>query len=213
MRQLVPRKMRSLPSISQPLANSLILTTSTDPFTRGLDYLYGLRSLAIDPDMIDIMHNPNHRISVATWIGDNIDRINTELQALVQACHDCFHETSRPQIQIWAAPLADAYNICGLCNLQTQPTTLLVDLGRVDRSDWLALVVHEYAHAQAGSPGHHQDFAIALTHLCRGLSLELPTTEPGQEDNLRLYPVCQIITDSWPWWQGQNLKLLKIDSY
>ncbi len=204
MRPLISRKMRSLPNTSQPLAKNLIITTSTDPFTRGLDYLYGLRSLAIDPDMIDVMHDPVRRVPVATWIGENIDRINTELQALVQACDDCFHKTSRPQIQIWAAPLAQSYNICGLCNLQTKPTTLLVDLGRVEPADWLALVVHEYAHAQAGTPGHHQDFAIALSHLCRGLSLKLPAIEPGKEDELRLYPSCQIVIASWPWWQGQK---------
>jgi hypothetical protein len=202
MKPLILRKIQSLPNTSQPSVNSLIFTTSNDPFTRGLDYLYGLRSLAIDPEMIDIMHNPDHRISVATWIGNNIDRINTELQTLVQACDDCFHETSRPQIQIWATPLAQSYNICGLCNLQTKPITLLVDLGRVEPTDWLALVVHEYAHAQAGTPGHHQDFAVTLTHLCRGLSLELPAVEPGQEDELRIYPHCQIISDSLPWWQG-----------
>jgi hypothetical protein len=196
--------MRSLPLICQPLVRSLIVTTSNDPVTRGLDYLYGLRSLAIDPDMIDIMHEPVRRIPVATWIGKNIDRINTELATLVQACADCCYESDRPQLQAWAAPLAQSYNICGLCNLQTKPTTILVDLGRVARSDWLALVVHEYAHAQAGSPGHHQDFATALVHLCRGLSLPLPAIEPGEEDNLRLYPACQIVSDSWSWWQGQD---------
>ena len=198
------RKIQLLLNTFRPLVNSLILTASTDNFTRGLDYLYGLRSLAIDPEMIDVMHDPVRRVPVATWIGKNIDRINAELQILVQACDDCFHETSRPQIQIWAAPLADAYNICGLCNLQTQPITLLVDLGRVAPADWLALVVHEYAHSQAGSPGHHSDFAVALGHLCRGLSLELPAIEPGKEDELRLYPSCQIVSASWPWWQGQK---------
>jgi hypothetical protein len=199
-----PKKRPSLFHTSRPLVNSLIITTSADPVTRGLDYLHGLRSLAIDPDMIDIIHDPAHRIPVATWIGSNIDRINTELQALVQACDDCCYATSQPQIQVWAAPLATSYNICGLCNLQTNPTTLLVDLGRVVPADWLALVVHEYAHAQAGSPGHHQDFSIALNHLCRGLSLPLPNIEPGQEDRLRLYPACQIVTDSLSWWQGQS---------
>ena len=69
---------------------------------------------------------------------------------------------------------------------------------------WLALVVHEYAHAQAGSPGHHQDFAVALIHLCRGLSLKLPEIEIGQENSLRLYPACQIVLDSWTWWQGKD---------
>jgi hypothetical protein len=204
MRLLAPPKMPSLLHTSPFLAKSLIVTTSTDPLTRGLDYLYGLRSLAIDPEMIDIMHDSALRVPVATWIGENIDRINTELQTLVQACHDCLHEASRPQLQIWAAPLASSYNICGLCNLHTDPITLLVDLGRVAPADWLALVVHEYAHAQAGTPGHHQDFAIALIHLCRWLSLELPPIEPGEEDNLRLYPGCQIVTESWLWWQGQD---------
>ncbi len=198
--RLAPPQMPLLLSISQPLVNSLIITTSADPMTRGLDYLYGLRGLTIDPEMIDVMHDPALRVPVATWIGENIDRINTELQTLVQACHACVHESDRPSVQIWAAPLADAYNICGLCNLHTQPITLLADLGRVDRSDWLALVVHEYAHAQAGSPGHHSDFAAALGHLCRGLLLELPKIEPGQEDSLRLYPFCQIVSDSWSWW-------------
>ena len=196
------RKMQLLPNTFRPLVNSLILTASTDPFIRGLDYLYGLRSLAIDPEMIDVMHDPVMRVPVATWIGENIDRINAELQILVQACDDCFHETSRPQIQIWAAPLADAYNICGLCNLQTQPITLLVDLGRVEPTDWLALVVHEYAHAQAGTPGHHQDFATALIHLCRGLSLPLPNLKPGQEEHLRLYPTCRITLNPLNWWQN-----------
>jgi hypothetical protein len=198
------QKLLSLPLIYRPLVSSLIVTTSNDPVTRGLDYLYGLRSLAIDPDMIDVMNDPALRVPVASWIGANIDRINTELQTLVQACDDCCYESDRPQLQAWAAPLAQSYNICGLCNLQTKPTTILVDLGRVARSDWLALVVHEYAHAQAGSPGHHQDFATALVHLCRGLSLPLPMIEPGEEDNLRLYPACQIVSDSWSWWQGQN---------
>jgi hypothetical protein len=204
MKPPILQKMRSLRLIYRPLVRSLIVTTSHDPVTRGLDYLYGLRSLAIDPDMIDIMHNPDHRIPVATWIGSNIDRINTELATLVQACTDCCYASDRPLLQAWAAPLAQSYNICGLCNLQTEPTTILVDLGRVARSDWLALVVHEYAHAQAGSPGHHQDFATALVHLCRGLSLPLPAIKPGEEDNLRLYPACQIVSDSWSWWQGQD---------
>lgn len=204
MKPLAPRKIPILPPTSRPLVNSLIITTSTDPVTRGLDYLYGLRGLAIDPDMIDIMHDPALRVPVATWIGANIDRINAELQTLVQTCADCCHESDRPQLQAWAAPLAQSYHICGLCNLQTEPTTLLVDLGRVARSDWLALVVHEYAHAQAGSPGHHQDFAAALQHLCRGLSLPLPAIEPDKEDDLRLYPACHIVSDSWSWWQGQD---------
>lgn len=204
MKALTLSKTQSLLPISRPLVNSLIVTTSNDPVTRGLDYLYGLRSLAIDPDMIDVMHDPALRVSVAAWIGENIDRVNNELATLVQACDDCCYEASRPQLQAWAAPFAQSYNICGLCNLQTAPTTVLVDLGRVEPSDWLALVVHEYAHAQAGSPGHHQDFAAALQHLCQGLSLPLPAIEPGAEDKLRLYPACQIVSDSWSWWQGKN---------
>lgn len=195
------RKMPLLPNTFRLLVNNLIVTTSTDPVTRGLDYLYGLRRLAIEPEMIDVMHDPVRRVPVATWIGNHIDRINIELQNLIKACNDCYYASDRPQIQAWAAPLAQSYKICGLCNLRTQPITLLVDLGRVAPSDWLALVVHEYAHAQAGTPGHHQDFAIALSHLCRGLSLSLPAIEPGEEDQLRLYPKCQIVTDSWSWWQ------------
>ena len=210
MTTLMLEKMPSLPNTSPSSVESLILTTSTDPFTRGLDYLYGLRSLAIEPDMIEVMHDPMHRAPVATWIGNHIDAVNAQLQALVQACHDCFHPTAQPPIQIWAAPLAQSYKICGLCNLEKHPIAILVDVGRVIEQDWLALVVHEYAHAQVGSPGHHQDFAAALIHLCRGLAIDLPTATSDQDDFFRLYPACQMTANALSWWQGSQPTIVKI---
>ena len=202
--------MPSSPHTSPYSANSPIFTTSNDPLVRGLDYLYGLRRLAIVPDSIDVMHDSVHRIPVATWIGAHIDLINAELQVLLQACHDCFHPAAQPPIQIWAVPLAESYRICGLCNLQTTPISILVDLGRVVATDWLALVVHEYAHAHAGSPGHHPDFAASLLHLCRGLSIDLPPITPDREDRLRLSPPCQLTANSLAWWQGISPEIVKI---
>jgi hypothetical protein len=54
--------------------------------------------------------------------------------------------------QIFAAPLAQAFGLDALCNLQTDPISILIDVGRVMPEDWLLVVAHEYAHAHAGTP-------------------------------------------------------------
>lgn len=179
---------------------TLILTTRTDAFSRGLDYLYGLRSLALIPDLIDIVNDREGRIAICTWIGTHIDAVNAQLDANVQACHACFLPWEQPSLQVFAAPLAPAFRVDGVCNLKTNPITLLIDVGRVIPADWGRLVVHEYAHAQVGSPGHHPAFARSLTHLCLGLGL--PPPPAADEDTLKIYPPYHLAADSLAFWRG-----------
>ncbi|MBH8572512.1 hypothetical protein I8752_05560 [Nostocaceae cyanobacterium CENA369] len=180
----------------------MLLTTSTDPFTRGLDYLYGARSLALEPEIVDVVYDLDNRIPICTWIGNHIDAVNAELNAYLQACHDCFHPWEQCVIQIFAAPFAQSFGIDGLCNLQTNPITILIDVGRVQPEDWWLLVMHEYAHAHAGSPGHHQEFAKSLAHLCLGLAIAPPSWQAGMEASLRSYPNCRPTKDPLAFWQG-----------
>ncbi|BAY13080.1 hypothetical protein [Calothrix sp. NIES-2098] len=195
--------MRLNPQNTSPsLAGKLIVTTSTDPLTRGLDYLYGVRSLALDPEMIDIVYDLENRKSLCVWISEHIDGVNRQLENYLQACHDCFHPWEQPAIQIYAAPLAQSFGIDALCNLQTNPITILIDVGRVVPTDWLLLVVHEYAHAHAGSPGHHEKYARSLSHLCLGLGIAPP--EFGMESQLRFYPDCRPTQNPLAFWRGEH---------
>jgi hypothetical protein len=184
------------------MQGSLILTTSTDPFARGLDYLYGVRSLALDPDLVAVVQDYPRREPICTWIGQHIEAVNRQLNAYLQVCHDCFAPATQPCLQIFAAPLAQSFGIDGLCNLQTRPITLLVDVGRVVPHHWLRLVAHEYAHGYVGSPGHHSEFAQALEQLCRRLAIALPPQGFDREDCLRSYPPCQPTLDPLSFWQG-----------
>jgi hypothetical protein len=135
-----------------------------------------MRTQAIDPDLIDLCYGrPEHDL-LCRFVGQNIEEINAELNLCLQACRGCFHPWQLHPVQVFAAPFADRFGIDGLCNIQTQPITILVDVGRVELQDWLALVVHEYAHAQIGSPGHDAAFVQTLVHLCNGLNLQLPAS-------------------------------------
>ena len=197
------------------MVSSSILTTSNDPFTRGLDYLYGMRSLALEPDMVDLVHDPIQRIPVCTWVGNTIDAINAQLQACLQVCHDCFHPWEQPTVQIFAVPLAQSFGLEAFCNFQTATTTILVDAGRVMPQDWLRVVMHEYAHAHAGVPGHHPQFARSLTHLCLGLDIPPPTEQPNMDQHLRSYPPCHPTADPLAFWRGEvpDWQLLVASSY
>ncbi|AKG22187.1 hypothetical protein [Calothrix sp. 336/3] len=181
----------------------LIVTTSTDPFARGLDYLYGVRSLALNAEMIDVVEDIDKRIPLCIWIGEHIDGVNQQLEKYLQACHSCFHPWEQPAIEIFAAPLAQSLGIDALCNLQTNPITILIDVGRVVPEDWLLLVVHEYAHAHAGYPGHHEQFARSLAHLCLGLGIPPLTWQPDRESNLRFYPDCRATENPLAFWYGK----------
>lgn len=176
-----------------------------DLFTRGLNYLYQVRDLALDPNLIDLVYHHDRRLPVCIWIGQHIEAINLKLRHCLQACHDCFHPWEQRSIQIFAAPFADSFGIDGLCNVHTQPMTILVDVGRVVPQDWLALVAHEYAHAHLGSPGHHPDFVQVLSHLCRGLGLALPSVEPNEAGQWRSFPPYRSTGNGLAFWQGQSL--------
>lgn len=186
------------------MTSNLIITTSHDPFARGLDYLYGVRSLALDPDMISLVSDLSQRTPICIWIGQHIEAINAQLRAYLQVCHDCFHAWEQPTVQIFAAPLAQSFGLDAFCNFQTHPVTILIDVGRVEPRDWLMLVVHEYAHAHAGSPGHHEQYARSLSHLCLGLGIAPPIYEPGREDVLRFYPGCVPTQDPLMFWRGEG---------
>jgi hypothetical protein len=192
----------------------LQFSTSADPFIRGLDYLYGARTLALDAEMIDLVYDLDRRMPICIWIGQQIDAINATLRTYLQACHDCFHSAEQPAVQIFAVPIASRFGIDGCCNLKTAPISILVDVGRVMPQDWLALVVHEYAHARTGFPGHHQAFAQTLGHLCLGLGIAppplLPLTDQSLtaqlENLLGVYPPYRSTLDPLAFWQGQDDK-------
>lgn len=168
-------------------------------YQRGLEYLQRMQRLALDPAMVEVRPNLRDRTAICTWVGLHQDRLNAQLQTYLQACHECFHPHSRPRVQIFAVPLAPAFGLDGLCNGSLRPMTILVDLGRVVPQDWLRLVVHEYAHAQVGHPGHHEAFVAALSHLCLGLGLELP---PPTAVHWSHWPLCQPTLDPLQFWRG-----------
>lgn len=175
---------------------------SLDPLAQGLDYLYQMRTLAIEPEVISIVYDLEVRIPVCIWIAHHIEAINSRLDACLQACHDCFHPWQQRPMQIFAAPFSEAFGIDGLCNVQTDPITLLVDVGRVVPDDWLALVAHEYAHAYLGSPGHHADFGRILTHLCLGLGLDVPLDSVNPMIDWRSLPYYQRTPHPLAFWLG-----------
>ncbi len=186
------------------IATNLIATTSADPFTRGLDYLYAVRSLALDLEMVDLVYDLEHRVSACTWIGAHIPAVSAQLHTYLEVCHQCFHAWEQPPVQVFAAPLAQSFGLDAFCNFATNPITILIDVGRMMPRDWLLVMVHEYAHAHAGSPGHHEQYARSLTHLCRGLEIPLPPWKPGREEELRFYPSYPGIPDPLAFWQGKN---------
>ncbi len=177
---------------------------SQDRWCRGCDYLAMVRQLALMPGLVLWVQGEPHEERLCTWIGTHVAAVNRQLQVLLQACHGCFHPWERPSLQVWAAPLAPSCGLAGVCNLQTQPGTLLLDVGRVVPADWLRLVAHEYAHAQAGTAGHHARFAQALTQLCLGLALAPPLEEGVSAAVWCCYPVCQLTRDPLAFWQGRT---------
>jgi hypothetical protein len=192
------------PLLSKLLDESQASHASHESFQRGLAYLYQIRSLAPEPDLITVMHDPAHRLPVCTWIGQQIERVNAHLQTDLAACAACFHPWQQPVVQIFAAPLSSQFQLDGCCNLQTEPVTILVDVGRVIPADWLALVAHEYAHACLGLAGHQSEFAAVLTHLCLGLDLALPDPLPAHESAWRSVPGYRSTDQPLSFWQGRG---------
>lgn len=154
--------------------------------------------------MVRLVYDLTLRTPICIWIGEHIEAVNTQLNTYLQACHNCFHPWQQPAVQIFAAPLERSFGLDALCNFQTYPLTILIDVGRVEPEDWLLLVVHEYAHAHAGSPGHHQKFAQSLAHLCLGLEIAPPPCQPCMEDHLRFYPGYPPTQNPLTFWRGEG---------
>jgi hypothetical protein len=179
------------------VSNSL---SNNNAHARGLEYLREIQRLALEPGMVEVMCSLSDRTAIYIWIGNNIDAVNTKLQTHLEACHQCFHPGDLRPMQIFAAPFASHFGIDGICNLLTTPTTILIDVGRVPAKSWLGIVAHEYAHAHVGNFGHHREFAKALSHLCLGLGIKAPPTEP--ESQLRSWPPCSSNPDPLAFWKG-----------
>jgi hypothetical protein len=176
-------------------------SASSPAADRGLKYLQAMDLLLPEGIEIDVMTNLRDRQRICTWLGNYIDRVNSQLQDCLTACHDCFHPVDRRPIQIFAVPLPQFCGLDGLCNLNLTPTTILVDIGRVAPPNWLRLVLHEYAHAHLGKPGHDRDFAAVLSHLCLGLGLDPPSE--STEVILRSFPPYSSSPDPLAFWRGE----------
>ena len=171
-------------------------------YQAGVEYLQRVSGFLPDPRMVDVMANIRDRVAICTWIGSSTDAINLQLQSYVRACDECFQEVDRRSIQIFAIPLATAISLDGFCNISTIPTTILVDVGRVAPTDWLALVAHEYAHAHLGYPGHDLEYEKILNHLCLGLGF--PVRSSGDSSSsLHHWPPYRSIIDPLAFWRGE----------
>lgn len=171
----------------------------------GLVYLAKIRSVLPDPQMVDVMSNLRDRVLICSWIGNQIETVNRSLQVHVTACDECFDPSDRRSLQILAVPFASSAQLDGFCNINTTPTTILVDVGRVAPADWLALVAHEYAHAHLGYPGHDRAYAEVLSHLCLGLGFAQPSFQPDDR-SIYCWPPYPATIDPLAWWRGEGLQ-------
>jgi hypothetical protein len=174
-------------------------------YSHGVKYLDRISTFLPDLQMVDVMTNLRDRVSICTWIGKSIGAINLQLQVYLQACDECFQAIDRRSMQIFAVPFAASIGLDGFCNISTTPITILVDVGRVPPTDWLALVAHEYAHAHLGVSGHNAEYAKILSHLCLGLGL--PNRSSLQsETELYSWPPYPPIRDPLEFWRGESYR-------
>jgi hypothetical protein len=185
-----------------------------DDAVRGFEYLQMVQKFALEPGMVDVMElcDASKEVTKSSlnpiylFISQNIDTINGILNTHLQACHECFHPAVRRHIEIFAVPLAQRFGIDAMCNVSAVPTTILVDVGRIETTDWLGIVAHEYAHAHLGLSGHNEQFASILCHLCLGLGLEPPTWDVETiEKSLRSWPDCKSTINPLAFWMGEKL--------
>jgi hypothetical protein len=181
----------------------VISSSQTPAYRDGVAYLQQVQLLLPDPRMIDVLQNVRDRVLICNWIGDQIELVNRSLQANVQACHECFDPVVRQSINIFAVPFASSVPLDGFCNITTVPTTILIDAGRVAPADWLAVVVHEYAHAHVGHPGHDRAYAQVLSHLCLGLGFRQPSMI-SNDQSLYSWPIYSSVLDPLAWWRGEE---------
>jgi hypothetical protein len=177
------------------------LSADADPFVLGLTYLQEVEPLGLEPGMVNVIAEVSDRVSICTWVGHHIGTINAQLDEYLNACQDCFHSPDRPAVRVLAAPLTQSFGIDGVCNIHLHPMTILIDVGRVTPANWFGLVMHEYAHAYTGHPGHTPEFAEALTHLCLGLGWPVPI---AAEASLSQWPHCARTSDPLGFWRGDR---------
>ena len=162
-----------------------------------------MQRLALTPSLVELRVSGSGEDQIYRAIAQRIQEINQELAANLNLCQNCFHPHQHLAVDIFATPFAQHLQIDGVCNLKTNPITILIDVGRIVREDWLGAIAHEYAHAQVGVPGHHQAFLETLTHLCLGLGLTPPPPSGLPESDLRNWPPCQPTPDPLAFWLGE----------
>jgi hypothetical protein len=182
------------------LRRDKINVKQTTAYLDGVEYLEKISVFLPDSQMVDVMANLRDRVSIYTWMGKSIGAVNLQLQAHLRACDECFNQIDRRSIQIFAVPFATSIRLDGFCNINTNPTTILIDVGRVASTDWLALVAHEYAHAHLGAAGHDLEYAKILNHLCLGLGL--PSIH--QNSSLSHWPPYPPAIDPLAFWRGEG---------
>ena len=170
-------------------------------YQQGVEYLAKISPL-LPPQLVDVMTNIRDRESICTWIGKSIGLVNLQLLTHLHACAECFMPIDRRSMQIFAIPFASTVRLDGFCNIAISPVTILVDVGRVAPPDWLALVAHEYAHAQLGYAGHDRHYAQILSHLCLGLGLAQPVLD-RDDTKLLDWPPYQPQLDPLAFWRGE----------
>ncbi|AFY92514.1 hypothetical protein [Chamaesiphon minutus] len=181
----------------------MIASDRTEAYRVGVEYINKVRALVPDPHMVDVMSNLRDRVSICNWIGHQIKTVNNSLQTHLNTCHECFNLSDRRAMQILAVPFAASVSLDGFCNINTNPTTILVDVGRVAPPDRLALVAHEYAHAYLGYPGHDLEYVKVLSHLCLGLGLAQPSFTPDDR-SIYYWPPYSPTIDPLAWWRGES---------
>lgn len=176
---------------------------TSDLVLQGTRYLEALRQITLKSVSVDLVGDLPLRLKMCGWIGLNIHKVNRTLHALLEDCQACFHPFEQPTVQIFAAPLAAPLGLDGVCNILTEPMTLLIDTGRIAPGDWLGAVAHEYAHAVVASPGHDVRFRQVITHLCLGLGL-LPPPSKLRSEALESWPPCQANPNPQGFWLGET---------
>jgi hypothetical protein len=169
---------------------------------KALAYLGFVQDFELEPGMVNFLEQ--ERAVAYPWLANQIDPINQQLQAHLQACQDCFFPENQRLVQIFAAPINPRLKIDGFCDIRANPITILVDPGRIEPRDWLGLVAHEYAHAITGTVGHSPKFAGILQHICIGLGLGLTSLELLTEKQLCSAPPCRQTLDPIAFWLGQQ---------
>ena len=169
---------------------------------RGQAYLQDLEQLVPSSSLIALRDCPELTQDNRAWIGQEIHRLNWALYQLLIRCQECLQPSARPNVAIFAAPLALATEIKGFCNVALNPMPLLIDVGQIHPQDWLAIVAHEYAHAIAGDRGHGTAFQAALSHLCLGLGLLPPPLQATDPALWRIWPPCRQPSPGPGFWRG-----------